>query len=154
MNNRKRLAIDFLKAYFDLHSNWADIEKLYLKDAILTHPLLGSCPLQDGYNALRGPFLSAFPDISQEIISTGETDTGKIFIETVSLGTFSGEWGGLAPNGKQWKVPVMWMITMNDHDKIIRVDELESHHMINDQLGLHLFKSQVEQKLDAKKGKI
>ena len=143
MSTNKKLAIDFINTYFNLQASWTDIAPYVEGEGVLTHPLMGTCTIHDGYNALHGPFLKSFPDIGHVIQTAGDTDSGQVFVGTLATGTFRGEWAGHQPNGKRWEIPASFLLTFKN-GKITRVDELESHHMINDQLGIHLFKSAVE----------
>jgi len=136
----------FIETFFEKDSTWDRLSQYVDGDGTLEHQLLQPSTIRAAHASLSGPFRDAFPDLTQRVVSTAVADDGKVFVKTFASGTFTGAWGQFQPNGRRWEIPVVWELTIKG-DKVVHANEIENHHAINQQLGLPLFKSQIEQEI-------
>ena len=84
-----------------------------------------------------GNLLSAFPDLSFDVVSVAATGDGTVAAEWLMKGTNSGPFGGGPPTGKNVALPGADFITVVG-DKVVSVKGYFDQRTLVDQLGLQV----------------
>ncbi len=142
MLTHKEIVTKFIQTAFDCKSSWDDVSLYADGNGKYTHPLFSIPSIRELYNAISS-FRSVFPDLNQEVVAVALADDGHVYVKTNASATFLGDFEAIKANGRRWQVPVFWEFEL-DNGKVIAASELASHHAINQQLGIALFKAPFE----------
>jgi tetratricopeptide (TPR) repeat protein len=83
------------------------------------------------------PFRAAFPDIKRTLLATA-TDGDYVTVWEESTGSWKGEYMGMKPNGKPFKVKSVSILKYNDNGKIISEHQITNDYQeISRQVGFY-----------------
>ena len=97
--------------------DWTAFGELYAESATVESPLAGSVTGREAIMRASEAFFTAFPDA----VITDDTpaiDGGRATIVSEVEGTHSGEILGLAPTGRAFRIPVVFLLVLRDNQII------------------------------------
>ena len=130
--------LEVAQAYFNAwnHRDSKALVKEFADGGTYSDPISGKITGQAIASYAEGLW-AAFPDLSFEIVSAGETGHGSVAAQWVMRGTNKGSFGGLPPTGRGVVLPGADFIELGDNG-IRSVQGYFDSRAVPDQLGLQV----------------
>jgi steroid delta-isomerase-like uncharacterized protein len=90
-----------------------DFANLYAEQAAVESPMIGATSGRDGVINVFRAFFSAFPDASF-VWETPVVDGRLVSASAVLSGTDAGGFMGLAPSGKTFRIPIVFLLEVDN----------------------------------------